>query len=495
MTSTPALALSKHDDNETCHDIRADMESLMKLAAGALMCALIILLSACLGSDADPTATATSAPEAATATEQPAATPTIANPTATTAAAPTVAAPTSAPATASTPTTAAATATPGEQVSDIEVQLAGVAAIVAEIRGLEWLEDVGVTIVSRQGMQEYLLDLLEADYSAEEARQDSQLLWLLRLMNDPELDIHELYSDLLAESVAGLYDTETQEILTLGEGDGLTPLAAMIMAHEYTHALQDQHYGLDSLRPDDLDSEARFAMQALTEGDAEIVRTLYLFDHMSREDLLAIMSDPALDSEIPEDVPAYLLEINYFPYTSGAEFAAYLYQRGGFEAIDAAYADPPLSTEQILHPEKYAGPERDNPVLVELPDFGGALGEGWVEIQNDVIGEFDLRILLRENGASDFTQAAAGWGGGRYLFYTSGESGIVINGVAWDSDEDREEFDEAFLSTLEGMLESGGIYDDGAGRFHTLIQYERLSVFMASNDREALQRAISVLVG
>lgn len=469
----------------------------MKLATGVLMSALLILLSACMGSESDPTPTATSA-AASTPTAQPAATaPATATtvPTATSEPTPTTVAPTSTPAAAPTRQVVEPTATPEDAVSAIEVELAQVAAIVAEIRGLEWLEDVPVSIVSREEMQAYLLDLIEADYTEEEARQDSQLLWLLRLMNDPDLDINQLYADLLTESVVGLYDTETRQILSLGEGEGLTPLAAMIMAHEYTHALQDQHYGLEEMRSDDLDSEALFAMQGLTEGDAEVVRTLYLINHMSREDLLAIMNDPTLDSDIPEDMPAYLLEINYFAYTAGAEFAVYLYQQGGFEAIDAAYADPPRSTEQIMHPEKYYGPDRDDPVEVGLPDFTAVLGEDWIEIQNDVIGEFDLNIMLRENGAANYESAAAGWGGGRYLFYTAGDSGIVINRVAWDTDEDREEFDAAFLDTLSGMQESGGIYDDGVGRFHALIQYEGTSVFIASNDRDALQRVLAELVG
>jgi hypothetical protein len=501
VTNTSVLALSLHQEHKRYSGIHDRLEIFMKLTFGALMAALLILLSACAGSPADPTATAEPTLVVATATAQPAATATQPAPAAISTPAPaptpTTAAATSTPAAAPTPTAAGATATPGDAASDIEVELARVAAIVSDIRGLEWLGDVPVAIVSREELQDYLLDLLDTDYSEEEARQDSQLLWLLRLMDDPTLNIHQLYADLLAESVAGLYDTETGQILSLGEGDGLTPLAAMIMAHEYTHALQDQHFGLDAMRPDDLDSEALFAVQALTEGDAEVVRSLYLINHMTREDLLAIMSDPALDSNIPEDMPAYLLEVNYFPYTAGAEFATYLYQRGGFDAIDAAYADPPRSTEQILHPEKYFGPDRDDPVQVDLPDFSGTLGDGWVELQNDVIGEFDLRIMLRENGVSNYANAASGWGGGRYVFYANAGtgSGIVINRVAWDTDEDREQFDTAFRETLQGMQESGGIYDDGTGRFHALVQYEGTTVFIASNDRDALQRVLGELVG
>lgn len=470
----------------------------MKLAISVLMSALLLLLSACMSDADDPAPTATIAPAAVTATQSPASTATpapAAEATATSEPSPTTAAPTATTAPAATATTPGATGTPEDAVTDIEVALAQVAAIVADIRGLEWSADVPVSIVSRAELQAYMLASMESEYSAEEARQDTQLLWLLRLLDDPTLDIYQLYADVIAESVAGLYDPDNGEVLTLGEGDGLTPLAAMIMAHEYTHALQDQYFGLNDLRSDELNAEEQFAVLALIEGDAEVVRTLYLINHMSPGDLRSILSDPALESDIPEDMPAYLLEVNYFPYTSGAEFATYLYQRGGFAAIDEAYADPPRSTEQILHPEKYYGPERDEPVVVEIPDLTSALGEGWSEIQNEVVGEFDLRIMLRENGVSNWESAAAGWGGGRYLFYVNGESGVLVNRVAWDSDEDREEFDGAFIASLSGMQDTGGIYDDGMGRFHAIVQYEGTTVFVASNDRDALQRVLAQFAG
>jgi hypothetical protein len=472
----------------------------MKTFVSLLVGVLVLFGSAC-GSSPDPTATPDATPEsalaatatapAATATAQPttpAATPTATPP-----------APTATPAATSTPRpvappTPTATATIAT-TGDVETELARVAETVAEIRGLELLEHPPVTIATLDELQAYLLALLEEEYSVEEGQQDALALWLLQLIDDPNLDMFQMWVDVYQTGTAGLYNPQTKEILTLGAGEGLTAYAEIVMAHEYTHALQDQHWGFDRLQPDDLDAEASLAMQALTEGDAEVVRTLYMINHMSRQRIQEAILSEADQAETPAYIPSYVLEVMAFPYLQGGEFVAALYQRGGFDAVNAAYDDPPLSTEQILHPEKYYGPERDDPVAVELPDFTSALGDGWSEIDNDVIGELELRIMLRNNGAPTPELAAAGWGGGRYAFYMHDGSGLIVNRIAWDTPEDLTQFEDAFRATLSGMQEEGGIFTDDAGRYHALVEYEGTSVFLAANDRAALQRALATLIG
>jgi hypothetical protein len=469
----------------------------MKTRVSLLAVLLMLFVTACGSSD--PTATPTTAVEptpatAATATATtPAATPTESPGTPTTAATATPAA-TPTPRPAATPATPAATETPTAD-GDVEAELARVAQTVSEIRGLELLENPPVQIVTLEELQEYLLALLEEEYSTEQGVEDAMLLWLLRLSDDPNLDMFQMWVDYYQTGTAGLYNSETGEILTLGAGEGLTAYAEIVMAHEYTHALQDQHWGFDQIRPEDLDADAALASLSLTEGDAEVVRTLYMLNHMTRQRIQEAILSETDTPQPPDTIPAYVLEVMIFPYLQGAEFVAALYQRGGFDAINAAYDDPPLSSEQILHPEKYFGSERDNPVPIEMPDLSAALGEGWTERDNDTLGELDLRIMLRDNGAANAEQAAAGWGGGRYAFYMNSGSGIIVNRIAWDTPEDMAEFDSAFRETLAGMQEDGGIFADEAGRFHALVEYDGTSVFLTSNDRDALQRVLATLVG
>jgi hypothetical protein len=83
-----------------------------------------------------------------------------------------------------------------------------------------------------------------------------------------------------------------------------------------------------------------------------------------------------------------------FPYMSGMEFAQSLFDRGGWDAIDAAYANPPVSTEQILHPDRYPA---DQPVTVELPDLQSVLGDGWTELYTNVLGEWYTYLILSQN--------------------------------------------------------------------------------------------------
>ncbi|MEX2315502.1 MAG: hypothetical protein WD628_07255, partial [Thermomicrobiales bacterium] len=179
----------------------------------------------------------------------------------------------------------------------------------------------------------------------------------------------------------------------------------------------------------------------------------------------------------------------YFPYEDGNAFVQNFYQQGGFAAIDEIFADPPVSTEQILHPEKYRD-QRDDPQPVDLPDLTGALGAGWAELDTDSLGEFDLSILLRENGALNDDEAAAGWGGGRYAYYESDAGALIAVKTVWDSPADATEFYEAMLATLNGPLD-GEIGDAGQGRFLGLREADDAVWFITSTDRAAVEAALA----
>src|SRR2546429_9259468 len=92
---------------------------------------------------------------------------------------------------------------------------------------------------------------------------------------------------------------------------------------------------------------------------------------------------------------------------------------GSLRGIDAAFKDPPQSTEQILHPEKNLDTPRDLPKPITLTPLTSTLGTGWTQRDSDTMGEFDLGVMLRANGVGTQTAdpAAAGWGGGRDVRY------------------------------------------------------------------------------
>ncbi|HMM43978.1 MAG TPA: hypothetical protein PKA95_18940, partial [Thermomicrobiales bacterium] len=327
------------------------------------------------------------------------------------------------------------------------------------------------------------------------ARQDADLLWLLRLSDDRDLDLFNLYVDLLTERVLGYYDPETKELYIVNDEPELSALGEMTVAHEMVHALQDQHTNLLALSDDEVDGDRALAHSALIEGDAEVTATRYILEYFDRAQLmdLAIESGGA-SSDVLDSAPAYVRDSLYFPYIQGVEFATQLYQIRGVDGQTAALADPPSSSEQILHPEKYLD-ERDEPLTVVIQDLEPILGNGWKQARADTIGEFDLRVLLRENGAQDAEGAAAGWGGGQYSLYSgpAASDALVAVTVEWDTDADAGEFVVALGQTF-GMDDlTGRIISDDQGRHSAVVRSGASVTLITSTDANAVERARQAL--
>jgi hypothetical protein len=238
--------------------------------------------------------------------------------------------------------------------------LARVEANVSELRGLEPLQPVTPLVLTRDEVRDRFQSDFFENYSVEEAHHDVLALSAFDFMAR-DYDLYQARVDLHSEGVLGFYDPETAEFVVVSDGALLDPAAQWTHAHEFIHALQDQHYDLDALYDDSLDSEARAAVRALAEGEAELVQYLYLFegDYFTQQEVAAIMANTgAADRRFLNAFPPILIKSLSFPYTSGVDFVLDLYRDGGFAAIDAAWRDPPRSTEHILHPERYRSRRR-----------------------------------------------------------------------------------------------------------------------------------------
>jgi hypothetical protein len=117
--------------------------------------------------------------------------------------------------------------------------------------------------------------------------------------------------------------------------------------------------------------------------------------------------------------------------------------------VDAAYADPPQSTEQILHPEKYLA--RDEPTLVALPPLTDTLGAGWHLVEAETLGEFQTSLYLAQQvDQTTADTASAGWDGDQYAVYINGDDEVLVFATAWDSAADRQEFVDAYVEYAMG---------------------------------------------
>jgi hypothetical protein len=239
-------------------------------------------------------------------------------------------------------------------------------------------------------------------------------------------------------------------------GVGATEKATF--AHEFTHALQDQHFNLDSLGMDDLSNGDRaLGRLALIEGDATAAQTEWILAHMTDPNdlaqLFADASDPAVLAAFAR-APAILRESSLFPYQAGLRFVEALRARssGTFEAVNDAYTAPPNSTAQILRPDLYPAP--DPPPVEGLGGFAESAGSGWTERREDTLGEFILQVWLSESGVAEATATAAtvGWAGDRVALFEDANGGHAVLQVSdWTSAASGDAFEAAARSAINGQ--------------------------------------------
>ena len=342
----------------------------------------------------------------------------------------------------------------GEILPEVITEMESIQRQIEFQRGLQPNGEFIRDIYTPEELQDRVINDFFVDYTPEEVEQDVLVLSTIGLL-PPDYDLLTLFTDLFSEQVAGFYDDETGEMVVVQEDTFGLP-QQMTYAHEYVHALQDQNYDFDGALgyTDELcetDSEKCSAIQALIEGDASFTEYEWLFANTTFRQQQEVWSYyDGLESPVYDRTPKFLQEDFLFPYTAGYEFVSYLYTQNGYAGIDAAYKDLPVSTEQILHPEKYPS---DIPIAVTLPDLLPTLGEGWELIEEGVMGEWYTYLVLAygENVDARVPEenakaAAAGWGGDAYQIYhqpSTGQTVFVIKYI-WDATEEREEFEEHF---------------------------------------------------
>ena len=279
--------------------------------------------------------------------------------------------------------------------------VAEIAKRVEAIRGLRFdILPKPVEVTPEQARREGLEDL-DRSYPRERRLADEETLKLLGLI-DPSVDLREVSGSVFSEGVAGYYDPRTKHLRVVrGAQTTNRFLYEITLAHELTHALEDQRFGLSP--QEGTNDDRALARLALIEGSATLVMERYLLRYFSAEEALAGVLGSAFATG--PDLPPFLQAQLLFPYTSGMAFVQELVRRAGgrWTLVDLAdRARPPDSTEQVLHPEKYLRVEQPLPVSLDAH-----LGGGWRRAASGVWGEWATSELVGE-------AAAAGWGGDRY---------------------------------------------------------------------------------
>ena len=320
---------------------------------------------------------------------------------------------------------------------------------VEAIRGLPPADIGAPDVITRAELAVELEEMLDEEYPPEERERDNVVLRAFGLL-EPDEDIAELQLQLLGEGVLGFYD-DTELRMVVVSDTGLDATAKLTYAHEYTHALQDAAFSLDSLETDAVGEDDRgLARTALIEGDATATMLAWAFAHLSQEEILELQQAPMPDMS---GIPSWMVAQIDFPYTIGQAWVTQI--SGGnplapdFTAVDAAFADPPDTTEQIIDVTKWEA--REPPIAVEVPDLAEALGADWEHVDTSPVGQATIAIILEFFGVEPPTAsvAADGWGGDRATVVegAGGEWALAWR-LAWDAPRDATEFVGAYEVAL-----------------------------------------------
>jgi len=314
--------------------------------------------------------------------------------------------------------------------------------VVAE-RGLEAKQRLVPTILSQAEATSRLVAEYRKKNPPEKVAEAEDTLKALGLLAaDASLD--SLTAGMLGSQVAAFYDTEANELFVISRSGAIGPSEKAYFSHEFTHALQDQHFDVEGIGASASGQGDRaLARLSLVEGDATLLMTRWMVANLSPAELQEML---VVDQETQAQynaLPAILRETLMFPYQQGIALAMAAWMKGGWDAVDAMYSRQPASTEQVLHPEKYEAGEQPVEVPLDGAALAKAMGAGWSGTPEDTLGEFQLSVWLRENGvvALPAGAAAAGWGGDRYVYLRGpNETYALALLTAWDAQVDADEF-------------------------------------------------------
>jgi hypothetical protein len=329
-----------------------------------------------------------------------------------------------------------------------------VLAQMSQITGLDQRSPLKKSLRSREEIRAHVIQEMNDDKNAAERYAGARSAEAFGLL-PKGFDLDSFMIDLLTEQIAGLYDPKAHEFYV---ADWI-PIddQRMVMAHELTHALEDQHFQIEAwvkaARPND---DGELARESVLEGSAMAAMVEYLLQGSGRslEDLPDI--DPAMligdmaATPLLKKAPPFLKDALVFPYLDGLTFSAAVLKPNGWAGLPGIFTKPPASTQQILHPALYSSGKAPAPVA--LPSMEKTLGPDWTKLEENVMGEFGWKEVLKQ--FLDETRAkplSAAWDGDRYAVYEQKQTKhlLLITRERLASKEQAERFFGQYSEALE----------------------------------------------
>jgi hypothetical protein len=354
-----------------------------------------------------------------------------------------------------------------------------VADQVQQVRGLKFRRPVAAEEVTQARLAQLLQQGMDESFPKDEAARTGQA-WSTIGVIPAGLDLRKAVEAFNSSQVIGFYDDQARRLVIVGSAKP-TPYQRFVLSHELTHALQDQNFGLTRLEQFDrsCQDERLEAFLAVAEGDAVQTSVQWATQNLTDKEITEFQKEASHASPPPASVPPFVQNLLTWPYQPGRDFVQMLQARGGEAAVDGAFRNPPVSTEQILHPEKYPA---DRPETVNVPDIGSKLGPAWKDLEFEDVGEAWLQIMLALHMPTQSADgAAAGWDGAQYRAWTDGDGHTaVVLDTAWDTVRDANEFSQAMDNWLGDQ--PGHVLSPSGNRVRVVF----------ASDRDTLTRLESV---
>jgi hypothetical protein len=324
------------------------------------------------------------------------------------------------------------------QAREIFSEIGGILQDLHEITGFKIKHRVPAEIITRDKVKEFLQQRMKEASSPEEIRVEALTLKKFGLVPQ-DFDLEKNTVDLLTEQAAAFYDFHKKRMFITDWTPSATREPALV--HELGHALADQNVNLERfIKQGQKSDDGAMARLAVMEGQASWLMAEYL----ARKAGQSLATSPALldtmahsiesgAGEFPvfESEPLYLRETLIFPYSQGLLFQNAVYERLKQKSFEEVFRKPPLSTQQILHPDTYfSGLEPARPALPQLPD-----AHGYKRIADGTLGELDHAIMIEQfTGKEDSKAVSPHWRGGAYalLERRSPERVVLLYAVEWD---------------------------------------------------------------
>ncbi len=334
-------------------------------------------------------------------------------------------------------------------------EIGGILRDLHDITGFKIRHRVPAEIISRDKVKGFLEERMHEAASPEDIRAEELTLKKFGLV-PTDFDLAKNTVDLLTEQAAAFYDFHKKSLCITDWTPSLTREPALV--HELGHALADQNVNLDKfIKQGRKSDDGSLARLAVMEGQASWLMAEYLarkagqtlaaapelLETMSRSVETGASQFPVFESE-----PLYLRETLVFPYSRGMLFQNAVFERMGQPAFEAVFRHAPVSTQQILHPEKYLSwVEPARPVLPRLPD-----AHGYKRIAEGTLGELDHAILLRQYcGQPESAAVSPHWRGGAYAIdeRRSPRRAVLLYAVEWDGAEFAGRYFRLYRQVLE----------------------------------------------